>query len=559
MPALPDSTDEAPALAKDATPAKEQRKDSSRSPRRGRITKGDGKELLRDSAVEENDQVDGHSAHEIFESTLSHSGYTYDDLICMPGHISFGVSDVDLASRFTRSIRLRTPIVSSPMDTVTESRTAIAMALEGGIGIIHTNMPIEQQATEVMKVKKFESGFITDPVCVAPTLALAELDNLSKQCGFTGFPVTDDGRMGSKLLGIVAGRDTDFVQDRTAVRVSSIMTPRAKLVSANEGIRLVEANHILRDSKKGKLPIVTKEDRLVALVARTDLKKNAEFPLATKDTHKSLMVAAAVGTRPEDKQRVQALVAAGVDAIVIDSSQGDSMFQHEMIKWMKKEFPNLQVIGGNVVTKLQAKHLIDCGVDALRVGMGIGSICTTQEVCACGRAQASAVYNVAKVARMYGVPIIADGGISSPGHIVKALCLGAGVAMCGSLLAGTEESPGEYFYADNGVRLKRYRGMGSIDAMKKGSADRYFGCGTTVKVAQGVSGAVQDKGSIHQYMPYLRQGIKHGMQDIGAKSVEELTEQLYSGKLRFELRSPAAQREGGIHSLHSFERKLFAS
>merc|ERR1719198_1119329 len=397
-----------------------------------------------------------------------------------------------------------------------------------------------------------------DPICISPMMTLEDLDRLREQCGFWGFPVTDDGKMGSRLLGLVAKRDTDFLEERAATRVASVMTPVDKLTVAQEGIGLQEANKILHTSKKGKLPILSKTGHLVALTARTDLKKNANFPLATKDANKQLVVAAAVGTRPADRDRVRALVHAGVDAIVIDSSQGDSIFQHEMVRWMKQEFPELQVVAGNVVTKRQAKHLIDCGADGLRVGMGIGSICTTQEVCACGRAQASAVYNVAKLAKQYGVPILADGGISSPGHIVKALALGAGAAMCGSLLAGTEETPGEYFYDSNtGVRLKRYRGMGSIDAMKKGSDDRYFGTAATVKVAQGVSGAVQDKGSITRYVPYLTQGLRHGMQDMGASSIEDLQKKLYEGHLRFELRSAAAQKEGGAHGLHSFERKLF--
>ncbi|OLQ14609.1 Inosine-5'-monophosphate dehydrogenase [Symbiodinium microadriaticum] len=523
-------------------------KDRSRSPRKVDASK-----------LTEADLTDGFSASEIFGSKTAMSGYTYDDLICLPGHINFGVHDVALGSRFTKKIALKTPIVSSPMDTVTESNMAIAMALEGGIGVIHTNLPIETQAQEVARVKKYKAGFILEPRCVPPTMTIEDLDKLKSTLGFTGFPVTENGQMGAKLLGLVTKRDTDFIVDRKT-RLSQIMTPCANLVTMFEGCDLYEANDLLQKSKKGKLPIITKSGLLVALVARTDIKKNVDFPNATKHpVNKELLVAAAIGTRPADRERVKALVAAGVDAVVIDSSQGDSVFQHEMVKWIKSQFPDLQVVAGNVVTKKQAQNLIECGADALRVGMGIGSICTTQEVCACGRAQASAVYNVAKLARLYGVPILADGGISSPGHIVKALSLGAGAAMCGSLLAGTAETPGEYFYSEDGKRLKRYRGMGSIDAMKKGSDDRYFGTAAAIKVAQGVSGTVQDKGSIHKYIPYLTQGLKHGMQDIGAQSVDQLQSMLQEGHLRFELRSAAAQREGGVHGLHSFERKLFDS
>merc|ERR1719281_753078 len=394
------------------------------------------------------------------------------------------------------------------------------------------------------------------PFCISPDVTIAELDAIQAKCGFKAFPVTSNGKMGSKLEGIITKRDTMFVDSRHNTAVKQVMTKVGELVTAAEGVDLQEAYSVLKSAKKGYVPILGKQGQLVALIAASDIRKEDQFPLATKDTKGRLMVACAVGTRPEDRDRVAQLVKAGVDAIVVDSSQGDSNFQRDMLRWMKTTFPKLQIIGGNVVTSLQAKHLIDCGVDALRVGMGIGSICTTQEVCACGRAQASAVYQVAKLAKQHGIPIIADGGISSPGHIVKALCMGASAVMCGSLLAGTKETPGEYFFAD-GVRLKRYRGMGSIDAMKKGSDDRYFGANTTVKVAQGVCGTVQDKGPIEAYIPYLTQGVKHGLQDIGCESLPSLREDLYSGKLRFEIRSPAAQREGGVHGLHSFEKKLF--
>ncbi|KAJ0399265.1 hypothetical protein ATCC90586_010101 [Pythium insidiosum] len=497
--------------------------------------------------------MDGRSAMDIFVRKNNGVGYTYDDLILMPGHINFGVDAVKLETKISRNIKLHIPLVSSPMDTVTEHQMAIGLALHGGIGIIHYNMTVEEQVKEVQLVKKFKNGFITDPKCLSPEDTLADVDRIKAEYGFAGIPITKEGKIGSVLVGIVSNRDIDFIEDR-ATKLKEVMS--TDLITAPEGISLSQANEILRESKKGKLPIVNARGELVSLISRRDLLKNRDFPHASKDANKQLLVGAAIGTRPGDRDRCSALVAAGVNLIVIDSSQGDSTFQIDIIKWIKATYPHIDVIGGNVVTMAQCKSLIDAGADGLKVGMGVGSICTTQEVCAVGRAQASAVYNTARYSRQFGVPVIADGGIGSSGHIVKALSVGASAVMCGSLFAGTEEAPGQYFFQD-GVRLKKYRGMGSIEAMTKGSSKRYFAHSATVKVAQGVSGAVVDKGSLKKYIPYLTQGLMHGLQDLGQSSITALHEALANEQLRFELRTPAAQREGSVHSLHSYEKRLY--
>ncbi|KAJ8600541.1 hypothetical protein CTAYLR_007920 [Chrysophaeum taylorii] len=498
-------------------------------------------------AMDEAELQDGYSAADVFEGSKSQCGLTYDDVIFLPGHISFGVDEVELVSKISRKIAVKTPFVSSPMDTVTEASMAIGMALHGGIGIVHYNMSVEEQCAEVRKVKKFKNGFITEPTVLAPHNTLADVDRIKEQSGHSGIPITLDGRIHSKLVGIVTKRDIDFQEDRS-IAISTVMT--TDLVVAKEPVSLVEANELLRQSKKGKLPVVNEAGALVSLISRTDITKALDYPLSSVDAHKSLLCGAAIGTRLSDRDRFLALVDAGVDLVVLDSSQGDSEYQRDMIRWIKDIHPEIQVVGGNVVTRTQALHLIQAGVDGLRVGMGVGSICTTQEVCACGRPQASAVYHVSRLARKFGVPVIADGGVANTGHIIKALSLGASCVMMGSLLAGTAETPGDYFFQD-GVRLKRYRGMGSLEAMKVGSAKRYFASAAKVKVAQGVSGAVVDKGSLNQYIPYLVMGVKHGLQDIGFKSISDLQTNVAIGKVRMELRSAAAQREGGVHSLHS--------
>ncbi len=493
-------------------------------------------------------EPDGLDAASLF---LEGMGITYGDFILLPGYIDFQVSDVDLESRLTRNIRLKHPVVSSPMDTVTESRMAINMALLGGIGIIHYNNTIPEQAEHVRKVKRFENGFISDPVVLGPNNTIADVYRIRALHGFSGIPITEDGTMKGRLVGIVTRRDIDFEQDRSK-RLGDFMT--REVITAPVGVTLHQANEILRRSKKGKLPIVDKDERLVSLVSRNDLLKNEDFPNATKDSNKQLRVGAAIGTKPQDRDRLEALVETGVDVVVIDSSQGWSAFQIEMIRFIKQRHPDLDVIGGNVVCRNQAEALIEAGADALRIGMGPGSICITQETMAAGRAQAGAVYHVAKFARHHkrNVPVIADGGIRGIGDIAKAVAVGSGAVMMGSLLAGTTEAPGDYFY-EGGVRLKRYRGMASLEAMAKGGDKRYFSEDDVIKVPQGVSGAVVDRGSVVQFIPYLMHGLRHSLQDLGYKSLEALHEALYSGRLRFEKRSASAQREGGVHGLHSYE------
>ncbi|KAI9899214.1 hypothetical protein N3K66_005675 [Trichothecium roseum] len=511
---------------------------------------------------------DGLDLHQLMDTT-KHGGLTYNDFLLLPGYIGFPASEVVLDSPITKRVTIKTPFVSSPMDTVTEHEMAIHMALQGGLGVIHHNCSPDAQADMVRKVKRYENGFILDPVVITRDTTLGEAKALKEKWGFGGFPVTEDGKLGSKLLGIVTNRDLQFEEDDNAT-VSNVMV--TDLVTAPDGVTLQEANRILAKSRKGKLPIVDASGNLISMISRSDLTKNQHFPLASKlPDSKQLLCAAAIGTRPEDKVRLAKLVEAGLDIAILDSSQGNSMYQIEMVKWVKNEFPNLDVIGGNVVTREQAAALISAGVDGLRIGMGSGSACITQEVMAVGRPQAAAVYAVSAFAARFGVPCIADGGVQNVGHIVKGLSLGASTVMMGGLLAGTTESPGTSFVSREGKLVKAYRGMGSIDAMqdkKAGSGGkdsqrsnagtaRYFSEGDSVLVAQGVSGAVAHRGSINKFIPYLAAGLKHSMQDCGMRSLDGLHQAATAGELRFELRTSSAQMEGNVN-MEAYEKKLYA-
>ena len=404
-------------------------------------------------------------------------------------------------------------------------------------------------------VKRYKNGFILNPVCLKPDTTIRECRETIEKLGFSGFPITANGNIGEKLLGIIASRDVDFREDLDT-KLEDVMTKAEKLVTGQEGISLAEANDILHKSKKGKLPIVTKDFRIVSLISRSDLKKNSDFPLATKDAvNKQLLVGAACPSGEDGKKRFEALVAAGVDVVVISSQGGGSrgfFSQVEMIKYCKKAHPEIDIIAGNAVTGKAVKALIEAGVDAIRVGMGVSTISTAQGVKAVGRAQASAIYHTAQIANKHGVPVIADGGIVNTGCATKAFSMGASTVMMGSLLAGTEESPGQYFFQD-GKRLKKYAGMNSLSGPRDIAGSRDL----SLHISTGVAGAVVDKGTVRRFLPYLAQSVRHGFQDLGVPSIKLLHSSTSEGDVRFELRSQAAQKEGGVHDLYTFEKRLF--
>ncbi|KAL2472050.1 Inosine-5'-monophosphate dehydrogenase 2 [Abeliophyllum distichum] len=497
---------------------------------------------------------DGFPAARLFNQGYS---YTYDDVIFLPHYIDFPTDAVSLSTKLSRRVALATPCVASPMDTVTESSMAAAMASLGAIGIVHSNTTPSHQASLVRLAKSHKIPFRHDLIFKSPSDSILSADDFSSSpCIF----VTESGTQKSKILGMVKISEWETITDKET-RVSEYMTKSLDSLPASYNFEDIAG--YLAKKELEFVPLVSDKndegEEIVNLVTSDDCERIKGFPklgLPSLGSDGEFLVGAAMGTRELDKERLEHLVKAGVNVVILDSSQGNSSYQIDMIKYAKNMYPDLDVIGGNVVTTYQAQNLIQAGVDGLRVGMGSGSICTTQEVCAVGRGQATAVYKVASVAAQSGVPVIADGGISNSGHIVKALVLGASTVMMGSFLAGSSEAPGTYIN-QGGRRVKKYRGMGSLEAMMKGSDVRYLGDTAKLKIAQGVVGAVADKGSVLKFIPYTMQAVKQGFQDLGASSLQSAHDLLRSGVLRLEVRTGAAQVEGGIHGLVSYEKKSF--
>ncbi|HQV45992.1 MAG TPA: IMP dehydrogenase, partial [Nitrospira sp.] len=466
-------------------------------------------------------------------------GLTYDDVVLVPAKSQVLPSEVDTRTRLSRNIQLNIPIVSAAMDTVTEARLAIAMAQEGGIGIVHRVLSPTDQAAEIDKVKKSESGMILDPITISPDQTIRDAHDLMARYRISGIPVTKSG----KLVGILTNRDLRF-ETRMELKVSQVMK-RDKLITAPEGTSLEKAREILHEHRIEKLPVVNKQFELKGLITIKDIEKRIKYPNACKDAHGRLRVGAALGVGPDTADRVALLVKAGVDVVVVDTAHGHSQAVLDTVKMVRKAHPKLDIIAGNIATAQAAKDLVKAGVDAVKVGVGPGSICTTRMVSGAGMPQLTAIADCARALAGSGVPVIADGGIKYSGDITKALAAGASVVMLGSLLAGTEEAPGEtvLFQART---YKVYRGMGSIGAMERGGGDRYGQGGrpTPKLVPEGIEGRVPYKGLLAPHIYQMVGGVKSGMGYCGCKTIPDLQQ-----KATFIRQTVAGLREGHVHDV----------
>ena len=468
-------------------------------------------------------------------------GLAFDDVLLVPQYSEILPSDVLLTTRLTKNIELKTPILSAAMDTVTESQMAITLAGEGGIGIIHKNMSIEEQAKQIRFVKKYESGIINDPVTASPTMTIGEINKITKKYNISGVPIVDN----NKLVGIVTNRDLRFVDDLD-LKVSKIMTPQDRLITVRENFTKDEVISALRKNRIEKILITNKKHELKGMVTFKDIQKSTTYPNASKDETGSLRVGAAIGTGNESIERAEALIEQKTDVIVIDTAHGHSKLVIKMLKHLKKAYPIQDLIVGNIATEEAAKDLITAGADAIKIGIGPGSICTTRIVAGVGVPQLTAIMNISKTAKKHSIPLIADGGIRYSGDIAKALAAGADSVMLGGLLAGTDESPGEVELFE-GRTYKAYRGMGSIGAMQKGSKDRYFQDGvqkSSKLIPEGIEGRVAYKGTMKTILHQLTGGLKSSMGYVGCKNIEEM-----KTKTRFIKISSSAKQESHVHDV----------
>ena len=473
---------------------------------------------------------------------LIQKALTFDDVLLVPAYSAVLPRDASLASKLTRDISLNTPLVSAAMDTVTEGRLAIAMASEGGIGIVHKNLRPSEQAREVAKVKRYESGVLRDPITISPDVTVRQVIQLSREHGFSGFPVL----VGKEVVGIITNRDLRFEEDLDAP-VKNKMTPRERLITVKEGASLEEAKRLMSQHRLERVLVVNDKFELRGLITVKDILKATEHPNACKDGEGKLRVGAAVGVGPDNDERIELLVRAGVDVIVVDTAHGHSQGVLDRVKWVKKNYPQVQVIGGNIATGEAAKALADHGADGVKVGIGPGSICTTRIVAGVGVPQITAIVNVAAALKGTGIPLIADGGIRYSGDVAKALAAGASAVMMGGMFAGTEEAPGEVFLYQ-GRSYKSYRGMGSLGAMADGSADRYFQSDIVANaeklVPEGIEGQVPYKGSVLAILHQLTGGIRSSMGYLGCRTISELHD-----KANFVEITSAGVHESHVHDV----------